>query len=296
LLTDTYDKSTGNPETWEIDAKGPTVYVRALPNTPTSRYNAAMTFDSGRGVVVLFGGSASSGYSDETWEYKVSGWANGEGCTAAFVTSCSSGNCVDGVCCESASCTGPCKSCNVSGSEGTCVLAKSGTEVPGSCSSGQACDGSGNCKSSNGQPCSSTSACASGSCADGVCCDSGCNGTCVSCSLAGQVGKCSPYPAGTDPQNECGKGTGVCKSTCDGVGSCAYPQATVACSSCTVCDGMGTCSQYDPYCTFTGGAGGYAGRGGSGGYATSYGGYGGYTTSRGGSGGYTTFGSGGSGG
>jgi len=305
LLTDAYSNANGNYETWEIDAKGPTFYVRAVPNTPSSRYSATMVFDSARGVMVLFGGSTGNGYTDETWEYKVAGWGNGEGCNAAFATSCASGNCVDGVCCDSAACTGPCKSCNVAGSEGTCVLAKAGTEVAGSCANGQACDGSGNCLSGNGQACTSAATCASGFCADGVCCNSACNGVCTSCNLAGQVGKCSPYAAGTDPQNECGKGTGVCKSTCDGVGSCAYPQAAVPCASCTVCDGYGSCSQYDPYCAYTGGAGGGFGGsiGGSGGYntgrggATSYGGSGGYTTVRGGSGGYTTiYPNGGSGG
>jgi hypothetical protein len=328
LLTDATSNATGNYETWEIDAKGPTFYVRALPGTPSSRYSATMVFDSARGVMVLFGGSTGNGYSDETWEYNVTGWGNGEGCNATFATSCASGNCVDGVCCDSAACTGPCKSCSVAGSEGTCVLAKAGTEVTGSCANGQACDGSGNCLSGNGQACTSAATCASGFCTDGVCCNSACNGVCASCNLAGQAGKCSPYAAGTDPQNECGKGTGVCKSTCDGVGSCAYPQAAVPCASCTVCDGYGSCSQYDPYCAYTGGAGGgfggsiggsggyntgrggatiYGGsggyttvRGGSGGYATNYGGSGGYTTVRGGSGGsggyFTTYGTGGAGG
>jgi hypothetical protein len=296
LLTDATSSATGNYETWEIDAKGPTFYVRSVPNTPSSRYSATMAFDSARGVVVLFGGSTGNGYSDETWEYNVTGWGNGEGCNATFAASCSSGNCVNGVCCDSAACTGPCRSCNVSGSEGTCVLAKAGTEVPGSCSNGQACDGTGNCLTSNGQACTSADTCASGFCSDGVCCNNACTGTCASCNLPGQVGKCSPYAAGTDPQDECGKGTGVCKSTCDGVGSCAYPQAAVPCASCTVCDGYGSCTQYDPYCAFTGGAGGGFGGsiGGAGGYttgrggATGNGGTGGYTTVRGGSGGYTT--------
>ena len=321
LLTDAYDYTTGNNETWEIDAKGPTFYVRSLATTPSSRSSATLAFDSGRGVVVLFGGSTTDGYTNETWEYKASGLANGEGCTVAFAASCASGNCVEGVCCGSASCTGPCRSCNVSGSEGTCVLAKAGSEVAGSCSNGQACDGSGNCTSGNGQACTSAATCASGFCADGVCCNSACSGTCTSCNLAGQAGKCSPYPAGTDPQNECGKGTGVCKSTCDGAGTCAYPQATVSCGNCMTCDGYGTCSMYDPYCYYNGGAGGGFGGypygfGGSpygfGGYPYGFGGYpygfgglpsfGGYPYGSGGypygSGGYSTGrgGSGGSGG
>jgi hypothetical protein len=295
MLTNVYDSNTGFIQTWELNAKGPTWYIRALQNTPSSRNYAAMAFDSGRGVAVLFGGNVNGTYSDETWEYQVTGLGLGEGCTSAFASTCASGNCVDGVCCESATCSGLCKSCNVAGSEGTCVLAQAGSEVSGSCSNGKACDGSGNCKNSNGQACTSEVMCASNYCVDGVCCDGACAGTCVSCNLAGRTGQCSPYPAGTDPQSECGKGTGVCKSTCDGVGSCAFPQSAVACDTCMTCDGAGTCSMKTTVCSSGGtggywGSGGYAsgGRGGSGGYTSGSGG-------RGGSGGYTS-GSGGRGG
>ena len=256
-----------------------------------------MTFDKGRGVVVLFGGqSPNTGYpTNETWEYKVTNLGNGEGCTLATAASCATGFCVDGVCCEAASCTGACKSCNVAGLEGTCVLAKAGTEVPGSCSAGQACDGSGNCTTKNGQACTSAATCASGFCADGVCCDSACTGACVSCNQAGQIGKCSPYAVGTDPQNECGKGTGVCKSTCDGVGNCAYAGYTVSCGDCLTCDGNGTCSNYDPYCFNYGTGGYYYPTGGTGGYYYPTGGIGGYIPNggsggRGGAGGSVPFG------
>ncbi len=260
LLTDAYSPNMGYQETWELDAKGPTWYVRPLPGSPGNQYGGTLAFDSARGVVVLFGGQSmtSSSITSETWEYRVSSLGNGEGCNASFATSCASGNCVDGVCCDEAACSGACKSCNVAGSEGTCVLVKAGTEVAGSCSSGQSCDGAGACKTKNGQVCTSAAECASGNCADGVCCDSACTGTCSSCNLAGQVGKCSPYPAGTDPQGECGVGTGVCKSTCDGVGNCAYPQTAVTCGTCYTCDGFGTCSNYDYYCGIAGPDGGYS--------------------------------------
>jgi MYXO-CTERM domain-containing protein len=236
-----------------------------LATTPGAVYGATTAFDGARGVVVLFGGQTTSSGSlgSETWEYSVTNLGNGEGCTATFATSCASGNCVDGVCCDVAACTGACKSCNVAGSEGTCVLAKAGTEVTGSCAVGQACDGTGSCLSKNGQACTVASACASGFCADGVCCDSACAGTCASCNQAGRAGKCSPYPAGTDPQSECGGGSGVCKSTCDGTGTCAYPGGTVSCGTCYSCDGMGTCSNYDYNCGSYGGSGGsYSGSGG----------------------------------
>jgi hypothetical protein len=282
LFTDT-SSSTGTNETWELDARGPTWYVRTLWGTPESRSNAAMAFDAGRGVVVLFGGMRNdSTMTNETWEYRVTQWGDGTGCTAAFAASCASGYCVEGVCCQSAACTGPCQSCSVAGAEGTCVPAKPGTEVPGSCDQGLACDGKGNCLGKNGQPCAGPSTCASGFCTDGVCCENACSGPCASCALTGQVGKCTPYPAGKDPQSECGKGDGVCASTCDGVGACVFPGSGQPCAYCMACDGFGKCGAYDPYCRYSGGGGAGGGAGGSGGYP------------RGGAGGYPLGGSGGS--
>jgi hypothetical protein len=51
----------------------------------------------------------------------------------------------------------------------------------------------GECKGSNGTPCSSTAAtsCASGLCVDGVCCNSECDGPCEACNLAATNGVCS---------------------------------------------------------------------------------------------------------
>ena len=282
FLTDVVSGSTY--QMWELDAKSATWYVRSPANTPGNRSRTAMAYDAGRRVIVVFGGTLSGGTADDTWEYSVSNLANGEGCTVASVAACASGNCVEGVCCESSGCSGACKSCNVSGSEGTCVLAQAGTEVPASCSTGKACDGSGACKSKNGQTCATTGDCASGNCIDGVCCDTACAGTCMACNLAGRVGTCTAYAAGTDPAGECGLGTSPCKSTCDGVGACAFPLDGISCGSCLTCDGAGTCTRPDPACstggtggtgvpgkggmtgqTGTGGAGGKTGLGGTGG-------------------------------
>lgn len=285
-------------EVWELDAVGPTWYLRQMSYGPGLRYGGSMVFDSVRGVVVLFGGDSGMyglNLPAETWEYKVTGWGNGTGCTAATAAQCSSGFCADGVCCDVAACTGACKSCSVPGSEGTCVLVKAGTEVAGSCDSGKACDGTGTCKTKNGTACTGGAECASGFCVDGMCCDSACDGVCASCNQAGRAGKCTPYQAGTDPQNECQQGTGVCRATCDGVGDCVYPQYTVKCGECLNCDGYGSCSSYDYTCggyPYTGGpfpTGGYYGSGG-GNYGSgggNYGGGGGYA--RGGAGGSVIF-------
>jgi hypothetical protein len=266
--------STTDIKTWELDSMGPTWYMRDLATGPATvsagpgwyYSNATMAFDSPRGVMVLFGAGPDDGSAlSEIWEYKATSLGNGEGCTAATASSCASKFCVDGVCCSTVSCSGVCQSCAVVGNQGTCALATPGTQVSGSCADGQACAAGGGCKAKNGTACTSASACASGVCVDGVCCDSPCDGTCVSCNQVGRMGKCSPYSAGSDPQNECGLGSGVCRSTCNGAGACDYPQAGTPCGPCQVCDGNGVCwLDSTPYLCNTGGTGG-GGAGGSGG-------------------------------
>jgi hypothetical protein len=280
-------------DTWELDPKGPTWYLRTFSgDTPCGNY-WPMAFDSKRGVMVLFctradGSSDATGTSDltETWEYKVANLGNGEGCTAATAKTCASGFCVDGVCCSSAVCSGTCQSCSVVGHEGICTVATAGTEVPGSCP-GQACDSSGSCKVKNGTACSSASACASGFCVDGVCCENACDGTCVSCNQSGRAGKCSAYSQGSDPETECTFGLGACRATCNGAGACDYPRAGTPCGTgCRSCDGNGMCADApDASSCATGGAGGAGGTGGRSGLGGGSG-----------SGGTTTGGAGGRGG
>jgi hypothetical protein len=271
--------ATAGLKTWELDTKNATWYLRNLPIGPSMATAPTMVFDSQRGVMVLFGGSLPGDLANfnlspsdlakaevsQTWEYKVANLGNGEGCTATTASTCGSGFCVEGVCCVVAACSGVCQSCSVAGHEGTCLQAAAGTEVPGSCSNGQACDGSGSCKSKNGLTCSSASDCASGFCVDGVCCEDACDGKCVSCNQANLAGKCSGYAVGSDPENECGRGHPSCRSTCNGAGACDYPQWGTPCGSIEVCDGAGLC--IDPNAPDdTGGAGGNDGTGGVGGF------------------------------
>jgi hypothetical protein len=292
--------ATTSVKTWELDAKNANWYLRTLPTGPTMATPPTMVFDSQRGVMVLFGGSLPTDLGDpnlgmydwsnagvsQTWEYKVANLGNGEGCTAATASTCASGFCVEGVCCAVASCSGACQSCAAAGHEGTCMQATAGTEVPGSCSDGQACDGSDSCKSKNGVACSSASACASGFCADGVCCDRACDGKCVSCNQAARVGKCSGYAIGSDPENDCGRGQPPCRSICNGAGACDYPQWGMPCESVGYCDGAGLCYDPDaPPSTGGVGAGGASGSGGVGGFGGSLaGGASGYDGASGGGG------------
>ncbi|MBI4706150.1 MAG: hypothetical protein HY744_34070, partial [Deltaproteobacteria bacterium] len=65
----------------------------------------------------------------------------GQGCQAG--TSCLSGFCADGMCCENG-CTDTCLACNLSGSEGTCGPVPKGQEDPSAsspCKLTKACDG-----------------------------------------------------------------------------------------------------------------------------------------------------------
>jgi hypothetical protein len=84
-----------------------------------------------------------------------------------------------------------------------------------------------------GEPCVSSSACASGVCLDGVCCEAQC-GPCEACSaelsVDGVDGECHPALAGTDEHDDCAEDDVLtCGQTglCDGSGECAlYPDGT----------------------------------------------------------------------
>ena len=67
--------------------------------------------------------------------------------------------------------------------------------------------------------------CASGFCVNNVCCNSACTGTCMSCSLAGSVGTCSPIAPGAPPlvASQCPvAAASTCGNdgTCNGAGAC----------------------------------------------------------------------------
>src|SRR4029079_8651278 len=131
--------------------------------------------DSMKATTLVFGGSvgADSTYGpQEIWEYLAnsSPRPNGSGCSVASASSCASGNCVDGVCCEQATCTGTCMSCNVPGMAGKC-LAVPVVSGDAPCPSDQACNANKTCKKLLGQQCGGFADCASGHCADGVCCN-----------------------------------------------------------------------------------------------------------------------------
>jgi hypothetical protein len=134
---------------------------------------------------------------------------DGQPCSASL--QCANGNCVDGVCCNSA-CAGGCDVCNAAGSMGLCSALDAGTASPSCapyrCGGGAACPmscmGAGDCtagvqcvnglcggKLAIGQACIIPTDCFSGNCVDGFCCTSGCGGACDRCDLGGNQGTCT---------------------------------------------------------------------------------------------------------
>jgi hypothetical protein len=108
-----------------------------------------------------------------------------------------------------------------------------------------------------GTPCKKDLDCTSNHCEprSGLCCNAACAGSCMTCALAGQEGRCSFVPAGVDPHGDCAAASlASCglDGTCDGRGACRKHLAgtLVAAASCSglalekvtlasYCDGKG---------------------------------------------------------
>ena len=93
------------------------------------------------------------------------------GATCATSTECLSGNCVDGVCCNTA-CTGICLACNVMASVGSCValpMDNDDTFPANTCTGTMSCNGAMLCKLKPGQACMMDSECTSNTCSGGFC-------------------------------------------------------------------------------------------------------------------------------
>lgn len=175
-------------------------------------------------------------------------------------SACASGHCVDGVCCDNA-CTGACMACNVATSLGTCHFVPQNMPDISTCVMPKACDGSGVCKKTMGQPCGQNSECSSANCVDGFCCNTSCAETCRACNVLGSIGTCTTVPVGQPDGNTCQtpgacSGFGACLkgqgalcaigSECssgycfDGV--CCNSECKEACKACNVAGTAGTCT------------------------------------------------------
>ena len=114
------------------------------------------------------------------------------------------------------------------------------TMINSSCNvnGGDACDGVGNCKKSNGRTCGGGTECVSTNCIDGVCCNNTCATLCMACNVTGSLGTCTAVPVGTDD----GTCTGATQS-CNGSNNCDFENgqpcaANTACLSNFCVDGV----------------------------------------------------------
>jgi hypothetical protein len=126
-------------DTWEWD--GIDWHQTAMTATPTvpapSARISSMAFDSNRGRAVLYGGSDADSAFEDTWEY----FATANGCTAD--AQCDTDHCVDGLCCDVASCDS-CYACSADVEHaGQCAPVLEGEKDP---SSPCTCDGHGACQ------------------------------------------------------------------------------------------------------------------------------------------------------
>ena len=163
---------------------------------------------------------------------------NAEVCNEA--ADCASGFCVDGTCCNTA-CADTCKSCNLTGSVGTCSAVPVG-EPDDSCAADEGCTIDSVCKKKSGGVCTAADACATGFCADmvngtsKVCCNSECTDGALICSPAGQCKKKNG--------ESCNVATGAtsCASGFCVDGFCCDTACTGTCMSCSAGSGAGKCS------------------------------------------------------
>ena len=89
--------------------------------------------------------------------------------------------------------------------------------------------------------CQANGQCCSGHCVDGLCCDKSCGKSCQSCAQSGRLGRCTPFTAGTDPEDDCP----ACQ-VCNGGESCQNAmEGTDPAGECNAfaCNGQGACHQ-----------------------------------------------------
>lgn len=202
------------------------------------------------------------------------------GATCNGTSQCASGDCVDGVCCDTpaASCNG-CRACNVAGSVGNCANVPAATDPHDACTADAAtctlgaCAGDGTCRAPDGATCGTDQVCSSGSCTactansscstnpgapcktgatscatgGSVCVDSGnaaAGTTCGSNQVCNGGGNCVACTVGascsSNPGAPCKTGIVACATGVSCVDDANIAIGTV-CGSNLACDGIGNC-------------------------------------------------------
>jgi hypothetical protein len=162
------------------------------------------------------------------------GKATGDACGAG--AECATGQCVDGVCCNSA-CGALCKACTMAKTgqaNGTCANISTNTDPDNECVGSVMCSGGACPLLVDGTACTLNTECENANCVDGVCCNNACGGLCQACSAVkkgqGADGTCGAIKINTDPDMECA-GT----MSCNGAGACVAQPLGAACAMGTEC-------------------------------------------------------------
>jgi RHS repeat-associated protein len=174
----------------------------------------------------------------------------GLGCTSS--TQCTTGFCVNGVCCDTA-CNGGCGACNLSGKVGTCSPVVNGTVCrasTGTCDVAETCNGAvltcpADGKAANGTACNDNNACTSGETCQSGTCGGGTTVTCTGADTCHTVGACVPATGCPAPvakangttcndNNACTSGETCQSGTCRG-------GTTVTCTGADTCHTVGAC-------------------------------------------------------
>jgi len=215
-------------DTWEWNGTSWRNTTPAL--SPPVRYQSALAYDGARRRVVLIGGFMSGTNRNDMWEY----YAFGNACSND--DGCNIGQCVDGVCCQSA-CGGgdpdDCMACSVA----------AGAEKDGVCgpSTGNACN--------DDDACTETDTCQAGTCVGTpvTCRDPEACETSLGCD---RVQGClyEPKEAGTVCRDaSCEDGEATAEGTCDGT-SATCPEPVVTSCGLYVCGAdacLGACTTGD---------------------------------------------------
>jgi hypothetical protein len=181
--------------------------------------------------------------ADCTSDYTCVGPPNGvcklrQGKTCSSGTQCASGFCADGYCCNN-DCTGPCRACNLTNTQGTCTAYTAGTDPEGECNDDGRqtcqhdgmCDGFGACRLY-----SSSTICVDQTCAGSTQFNAQtCNGA-GTCN-AGTTTSCFPYVCSGN----------ACRTTCTVNGDCVAGYSCAADHTCKIAN-SGSCN-VDADCT-----------------------------------------------
>ena len=229
----------------------------------------------GNGSVLIAGGVNGSATLDSARLYDAS-----FGLSCSSGSQCSTGFCVDGVCCDTA-CNGGCGACNLPGKVGTCSARSNGTTcraAAGTCDIAETCDGTAlSCPASSFVPPATTCRAAAGTCDVAETC-SGSSAACPPDAVAPPTTVCRPAAGACDAPESCTGSSTACPAnvlkpagitcrpsggSCDVVETCTggspacpndtfLPASTVCRTSAGECDVAESCTGNAPACPTNG--------------------------------------------